>query len=334
MPRAGLLLFFLFFPLAAFAAGASGPTEPLGIDLEGFPYPYPVSFFPLEVNHHPVRMAFMDVAPKSTPNSRAVLLLHGRNFPASYWQPVIDALIGAGYRVIAPDQIGFGKSSKPEGDWSFDRAAAETAELLDFLHIGKVDVVGHSMGGMLAVRFTRTFPERVQHLVLEAPLGLEDYRFYVPPVPESKLIAEEMARTEENYRHYLRTAYGTTLSDAALRPFIEIRERIKRSGDYPRWVEAFVASYYAIWGQPTVHELPLVSTPTLFLVGTRDHTAPGRAYAKPEDQPRMGHIVELAHAASARMAHAQVMEFDTGHLVHLEAPEAFNRALLRFLETP
>ena len=99
-------------------------------------------------------------------NGHTVLLLHGRNFPASYWAPVIAALTQTGFRVIAPDQIGFGKSSKPEGPWSFDTAAAQTAALLDSLGIAQVDVIGHSMGGMLAARFTRTYPDRVRRLVL------------------------------------------------------------------------------------------------------------------------------------------------------------------------
>jgi pimeloyl-ACP methyl ester carboxylesterase len=325
MIRRRLLAIALFVPVLGWAA------EPLGIDLEGYAYPFPVAFLPLTVAHHPARMAYMDVAPTGTANGHAALLLHGRNFPASYWEPVIRALTAAGFRVIAPDQIGFGKSSKPEGAWSFDDAAANTAALLDALHLSQVDVVGHSMGGMLAIRFTRTYPDRVRRLALDAPLGLEDYRFYVPPVSPELLFQQEMNLSADAYYRYLVTAYGLTLPREAVMPFVDIRERMKGSADYPRWVEAYVASYYAIWGQPVVHELPLVATPTLFLVGTRDRTAPGRAYAKPEDRDRMGHIADLAQALAPKMANAHVVTFDTGHLVHMEATEEFNRELLPFL---
>ena len=106
---------------------AARPAEPLGIDLEGSPYPFSVSLLPLTVAHNPVCMACMDVGPTGPANGDAVLLLHGRNFPASYWEPVIRPLAGAGFRVIAPDQLGFNKSSKPEMAWSFDDAAANTA---------------------------------------------------------------------------------------------------------------------------------------------------------------------------------------------------------------
>ena len=105
--------------LAASAARAENATsqpvsatEPFGIALEGFPYPYPVHLFPLTQQGEQLRMAYMDVAPKGDANGRTVILLHGRNFPSSYWQVAIEALAGAGYRVIVPDQIGFNKSSK------------------------------------------------------------------------------------------------------------------------------------------------------------------------------------------------------------------------------
>src|SRR5579863_5768628 len=89
--------------------------EPYGIGLEGFPYPYPVNLLPLVNDGEQLRMAYMDIAP-AQPNGRVVVLLHGRNFPASYWAPVIKTLTEAGYRVVVPDQIGFGKSSKPSGE--------------------------------------------------------------------------------------------------------------------------------------------------------------------------------------------------------------------------
>ena len=78
-----------------------------------FAYPYPVHFMPLTLQGEDLRLAYMDVAPVGASNGRTVVLLHGRNFPSSYWEPTIKALTEAGYRVIAPDQIGFGKSSNP-----------------------------------------------------------------------------------------------------------------------------------------------------------------------------------------------------------------------------
>ena len=107
---------------------------------------------PLTLEGEDLRLAYMDVAAVGPSNGRTVVLLHGRNFPSSYWEPTIKALTEAGYRVVAPDQIGFGKSSKPTFAYSFDDMARATIALLDSLHVDRFDLVGHSMGGMLAVR--------------------------------------------------------------------------------------------------------------------------------------------------------------------------------------
>src|SRR3954466_5091587 len=90
--------------LLAATPAAPHHTEPLGIALEGYHYPYDVEFLPVQVGPHAARLAYMDVAPTGPANGRTVLLFHGRNFPVSYWEPAIEALAQAGYRVVAPDQ--------------------------------------------------------------------------------------------------------------------------------------------------------------------------------------------------------------------------------------
>src|ERR1700734_271975 len=142
----------------SFTAVHAAQREPYGIGLEGFPYPYPVSLLPLVNDGEQLRMAYMDVAPAQA-NGRVVVLLHGRNFPSSYWAPEIKVLTEAGYRVVGPDQIGFGKSSKPSGELHFDNLARNTIALLDHLGIAKADIVAHSLGGMLAVRIARAYPD-------------------------------------------------------------------------------------------------------------------------------------------------------------------------------
>jgi pimeloyl-ACP methyl ester carboxylesterase len=72
--------------------------------------------------------------------------------------------------VVAPDQIGWGKSPKPDIHYSFQLLAANTAALLDHLGVGKVAVLGHSTGGMTAVRFTLMHPDRVTSSSLTSSL--------------------------------------------------------------------------------------------------------------------------------------------------------------------
>jgi pimeloyl-ACP methyl ester carboxylesterase len=321
-------LFFLSFTLAS-----AGEREPYGIGLEGFSYPYPVSLLPLINDGEQVRMAYMDIA-AAQPNGRTVMLLHGRNFPSSYWAPVIRTLSNAGYRVVVPDQVGFGKSSKPSGDLHFDTLARHTIALLDHLGIQKADIVAHSLGGMLGVRIARAYPDRVAHLVLTAPIGLEDYRLYVPPTPTEKIIESEDKLTAEGYRKQLETNYSLKLPPDQVTPFIDARFNIKASAEYPRWLRAFAASAQLIYREPVVHEIPLVSQPTLFVMGADDHNAPGKANAPEALRPKMGQNAELAKALATKMPNgrAEVIA-DTGHMVFLEAPARYNELVLGFLGT-
>lgn len=329
--NAALLAVAGLLALPVVQAHAGEPREPYGIGLEGFAYPYPVSMLPLVNDGEQVRMAYMDVAP-AQPNGRTVLLLHGRNFPSSYWAPVIKTLNGAGYRVVVPDQIGFGKSSKPSGDLHFDTLASNTIALLDHLQIAKADIVAHSMGGMLAVRIARADPDRVAHLLLTAPIGLEDYRLYVPPTPTEKILQAEDRQTAEGYRKQLENNYSLKLPPDQVTPFIDSRFNIKGSSEYPRWLHAFVSSAQMIYREPVVHEIPLVSQPTLFIMGADDHNAPGRPNAPEALRSKMGQNAELATTLAARMpkARAEVIP-DTGHLAFLEARARFDELMLGFL---
>ena len=313
------------------AAAAQTPREPYGIGLEGFAYPYPVNMLPLVNDGEQLRMAYMDIAP-AQPNGRIVVLLHGRNFPSSYWAPVIKTLGDAGYRVVVPDQIGFGKSSKPSGDLHFDTLARNTIALLDHLHIARADIVAHSMGGMLGVRIARAYPDRVDHLVLAAPIGLEDYRLYAPPTPTETILEHEEKLTEDGYRKQLETNYSLKLPYDQVTPFIDARFNIKGSSEYPRWLRAFVNSAQMIYREPVVHEIPLVAQATLFIMGADDHNAPGRPNAPEALRPKMGQNAELAKALAPQMANgrAEVIA-DAGHLVFLDAPDKFNELMLAFL---
>jgi len=305
--------------------------EPYGIGLEGFAYPYPVSQLLLVNDGEQLRMAYMDV-PSARPNGRTVLLLHGRNFPSSYWAPVIGVLSEAGYRVVVPDQIGFGKSSKPSGELHFDTLARNTITLMDHLGIAKFDVVAHSLGGMLGVRLARAYADRIDHLLLAAPIGLEDYRQYVPPTPTETIIESEDKLTADGYRKQLEVNYSMKLQPDQVTPLIDARFNIKGAADYQRWLRAFVASSQMIYREPVAHEVPLIALPTLFIMGADDHNAPGKPLAPEALRPKMGQNADLAKADAAKMPNARVEVLpDAGHLVFLDAAPKFNELMLAFL---
>ncbi|MEO7715795.1 MAG: alpha/beta hydrolase [Capsulimonas sp.] len=307
-------------------------TETLGIALEGYPYPYPVKSLSFEIEGQPVRMAYMDVAPAGAANGQTVLLLHGKNFYGNSWARVIGVLTQAGYRVVVPDQIGFGKSSKPDIDYSFDMLAANTAKLLETLGVSQAVVIGHSTGGMLAVRFARTYPDRVTRLVLEDPIGLEDYRRTVPPQTTETLYKAEMEQTPEKISAFY-ARYFAHPRPELYQPYADIASCVLQSGEYPRWAKASALTYQMIYRQPVRSEYNLLKPSVLLIVGEQDRTAVMRNYADPETQKTMGNIPKLAEAAGKDIPHCKVVIVpDCGHVPHMEQPERFDRELLDFLK--
>src|SRR5689334_1520198 len=97
------LFALVFSALAVLPAEAAEPPA-YGPELQGFAYPHPLRDFAFESQGERLTMRYMDVVP-ATPNGSTVVLLHGKNFCAATWESQIAALTGAGYRVIAPDQI-------------------------------------------------------------------------------------------------------------------------------------------------------------------------------------------------------------------------------------
>ena len=306
--------------------------NPLGIAFEELKYPYPTAFLNLYVEGQDVRMCFMDVQPTKNPNGRTVVLLHGKNFWGAYWADTIHFLADRGYRVVVPDQIGFGKSTKPDIHYSFDFLAENTAGLMDLLQIQKAAIVGHSMGGMVAARFARLYPGRTDALVLEDPIGLEDYRLTVPPAPVEQLYQQELNTSLEDYRKYVQS-YFVTYPPEKAEAFVEPRIRVSLSGEFPRWARAAALTTMMIYQQPVCYELPDIKVPTLLMVGQEDHTAVGRDRAPIDLRRNLGHVAELARKAVGQIPGARLVEFpNVGHVPHLEAPDQFNQALEDFLK--
>ena len=326
-------------PVLAQALPPRADTAPaLGIALEGYPYPWPVHFLPLTLEGQDARMAYMDVMPPAAASAAgqsaapAIVLLHGKNFGGYYWESTARALLAAGYRVVMPDQIGWGKSSKPEIHYTFQLLAANTARLLDTLGIEKAVVLGHSTGGMLAVRFALTYPQRVGRLILEDPIGLEDYRAHIPAQTDATLYQAELANTDPAKIRAFYARYFAHPMPEISDPLAEVQIRITRSGEFPRWAKASALAYQMIYQQPVRAEYGLLAPPTLLIVGEQDRTVPLGVYAAPEARAAMGHFAELARAAAQEIPQAQVAVIpDCGHIPHLEKPEAFLNAVFGFL---
>ena len=324
----GLALALMLAVLPATAGAAD--HQPLSITLENYDYPYPVHYLPLTIEGQDLRMAYMDVPPEGAANGRTVLLLHGKNFFGAYWRDTIRVLSHGGYRVIVPDQIGFGKSSKPDIHYSFHLLAAATKKVLDAARVGQVAVVGHSMGGMLATRFALMYPQVVTHLVLENPIGLEDYRAFVPYTPLEDAYRRELNATPEAIHAYHRTYY------AQWRPeydeYADVAVRWQGSGEYPRLAMSSALTYQMIYEQPVCHEFGDIRAKTLLVIGQADRTVVGKARVKKELLPHVGQYPELGRKTAHMIPGAKLVELpNVGHIPHFEAKGRFHEELLAFL---
>ena len=276
----------------------------------------------------------MDVPPWGEANGRTVVLLHGKNFCGATWEAQIAALADAGYRVIAPDQIGFCKSSKPgRYQFSFAQLAANTKGLLDALGIARTDIVGHSMGGMLAARYALQYADAVGHLVLVNPIGLEDWKAKgVPWQDADAWYAGELKTDFDRIKRYQLDVYY----DGEWKP------------EYARWVEMLAGMYAGpgkeavawnqalasdmVFNQPVVHEFGDIRVPTTLLIGQKDRTAIGRDRAPAALRPKLGNYPELGRQAARAIPGAKLIEFDDlGHSPQVQDPPRFNATLLNVL---
>ncbi len=312
-------------PLPSRYANAS----PLDLRLSAWPYPYPTKEFKTTLQGQAASMVYMDV-PAVGKQQGVVVLFHGKNFSSDYWAPTIAGLTAAGYRVIAPDQIGFGKSSKPDVPYHFDDLARNTQALLKSIGINKVSVIANSMGGMVGIRFARLYPQSVQKLVLENPLGLEDYSKDIPPQKNDNLLKLEMAQTETSYRRFLQSYFPTW--QPSFEQFVEVYVRVQKGPDYPAFANTSVLTYQMIAEKPVVADLPQLRMPVLVVIGQKDRTVFGRRFAPPEAVKSLGNFPELGRKAAQAMPNAKLVPLENvGHIPHIEAPDIFIQTVVDFL---
>ncbi len=281
-------------------------------------------------------MAYMDVRPV-TPNGRTAVLLHGKNFCAATWEPTIETLADSGYRIIAPDQIGFCKSSKPTRyQFSFQQLAGNTHALLASLGISHAIIIGHSTGGMLAIRYALMYPHAVDQLILVDPVGLEDWKAKgVPWLSVDGWYARELRTTADSIRTYERTTYYAGTWQPAYEPWVQMLAGMYRGAGKDAVAYDSALLYDMIYTQPVVYELGQLSMPVLLMIGDKDTTAIGKDLASPAVRATLGDYPVIGKATAARIPHVRLIEFPgLGHAPQIQAPEQFHTALLGWLKHP
>lgn len=329
-----LIFLFVCFSKWAFGALVVPPSN------WSYVYPYPVRYHHLTSQRMELSMAYMDIPPSngSYVRNETIVLLHGKNFCGATWEDSIKRLSNQGYRVIVPDQVGFCKSSKPPAyQFSLQQLANNTKSLLDGLGVQKAHILGHSMGGMLATRFTLMYPDFTTRLILTNPLGLEDWKALGVPWRSIDLLYEDETKTSyTSLRNYQQATYYVN----TWKP------------EYDTWVNMLLSLYQlpgenttfefdmalvtdAILTQPIVYEFGLIRAKTLLLIGSKDNTAIGKAWSPPDVQKRIGHYEELGKEAAMKIPRSELIEFtELGHAPQIQDSERYHHALLQWLEKP
>ncbi len=292
-------------------------------------YPYPLHSFTLNIEQQKVKMVYMDVLPVKS-NGSTVMLLHGKNFNGYYWKDIIPSLTERGYRVIVPDQVGWGRSDKPELHYSFHMLANNCSLLLDSLGIKKVSIIAHSMGGMLATRFALMYPGKTEKLVLENPIGLEDYKTFVPYQSLDKIYAKERSATYASYKKYQQSYYPVWKPE--YEQYVQAQAEALADPAFDQIARVNAITFQLIYEQPVVYEFVNIRSPTLLIIGQLDRTVVGKDLLTEEQKKKYGNYPQLGMQTKQRIPGSRLVQLrGVGHIPHIQVPELFKKALFDFL---
>ena len=285
-------------------------------NFEEIPYPYPVHFLELNRFQQDIRMAYMDVPPSGRENGQTVFIQHGMNFYSEAYTPTIKALSAAGFRVIAVDRIGYGKSTKPILPYSFNFVAANMKSLLDELEIDEVAIFGHSMGGMTVSRFAMVYPDITTHVVMVNQIGLTDQRqsrsWRDPFAGGGTTTYQSILRGHQNYfplrwppehLEFVRRQFGQTMS-----------------GEWNRVAQVRRLQGQMLYDDPVVYDWQHIETKALVIGGEEDGLV--------DDFPT------LAQNVNNELQNSTILLYpDVGHAPQIEIPDLFHADLIRFLKS-
>ena len=313
------------FAMVSCSSNSKQDNAAFDAELSQYEYPFQVNEFNFKTQEQNLTMRYGDLGKKSA--KKVVVLLHGKNFGGYYWEKIGKELASRGYRVIIPDQIGFGKSSKPTYyQYTFSQLALNTKKLLDHLKIENVIVVGHSMGGMLAVHFT-TQEKQTQKVVLINPIGLEDYLDYVDVKDPSFFYKNEKNKTVEQFRNYQKKYYYDGKWNADYEELLTPFKGWRKSDDWELVAWNNALTYSPIFSNPISEKFKNLDIDITLIIGTRDRTGPGRNWKKKGVNRELGRYDKLGkQIKSLNPETIKLIELEgLGHMPQFEDYERFSK---------
>ncbi|WP_299631978.1 alpha/beta fold hydrolase [uncultured Roseobacter sp.] len=239
----------------------------------------------------------------------AIILIHGLGADHTRWNANIDKLSETN-RVIAPDLVGFGRSDKPDMDYSVSMYVDQIAGLMDNLGIENATLVGSSMGGLISMLFAERYPERVERLVLVAPA----FVFGLPEAVTADMLASGASpKTIGQMEAYLSRVYANPPTDPEVIEALLAEHRQVNSGGAVASLARSIKS-----GEPTYSDdrLAALKMATLIVHGTQDGIVP----------------VDASRNLASKLANTSFHEFSgAGHWPQLERADDFNDLIADYL---
>jgi pimeloyl-ACP methyl ester carboxylesterase len=239
-----------------------------------------------------------------------LVMIMGLGGDQSGWKHQVS-VFNKHYKVITFDNRGIGMSDKPEGPYSPALMAEDTIQLMDFLKIEKANILGISMGGLIAQEIAIKYPERINKLILGCTWACQDNESN--GITQNMLAAMELP-PRQGFNRLLDASVNKFFNRFVLIPLLKLQTRRIKEPE----IAGLTRQADSINGYDSLDKLPLLKAPTLVLTGSKDRVV------KPESSETL----------SQKIPDAKLVKIKNGsHLVCMEMSKAFNKEVLEFLES-
>jgi len=255
---------------------------------------------------------------------RTLLFVHGLGANLKAWQKNVDSL-SRDYRCIALDLPGYGKSGKGDYDYNMTFFAVQVRGFIAALDLKKVVLVGHSMGGQIALTAALLDSTRLEKLVLLAPAGIETFSEAEKNWFKAVYTPEVVKNTppEQIRRNFLLNFFEWP-ADAEF--MYEDRLFLRQTAEYDAWCRMIPQCVMGMLNQPVFDRLAEISLPTLILYGENDYLIPNQILHKGQNTQ------QIALLAQSKIPGSRVQVIPRcGHFVQWEQADATNQAIREFL---
>lgn len=256
---------------------------------------------------------------------KTLLFVHGLSSNLDSWKKNIKGL-RSDFRTISIDLPGYGKSSRSKTDYSLAEYAGMLIDVVDQLNLKNVILVGHSMGGQIAMHSVIENPDAFEKLILIAPAGIETFTEQEATIMKTSYTPAMVVNTsdEQVLANYKMNFYSFP-EDA--QQMVDDRVAMKSASDFPDYAETVVNNIHAMLEEPVIDKISSIEMPVLMIFGKNDMLIPNK-YFHPSQS-----IASLVETSKEKFQDIEVKIIDeAGHFVNFEQSQKVNTEIRNFLE--